>query len=102
MTTITAPAYVARDTHQGKWQTTSPRGARRTDVFTASELGQYAREDGFVVLWELSGHTRSGRELFTRHRYLPTADGRLHGYDSEGARKIIHPADRALRVATAL
>lgn len=100
MTTTTAPTYVARDTHQGKWQTTNQRGARRTGTFTAAELGQYAREDGFVIVWEFSGHTRSGRELFTRSRYLPTADGRLYGYDSEGAHKVTHPAARALRVAT--
>jgi len=93
--TITAPAArIAKDTYTGKW---TVRGSRRSDVFTAAELA--AMTDGIIVLWEFSGHV-NGQPLYARTRFVGQADGSLAGYDSDGTRTIIHPADRKIRIIT--
>ena len=41
-----------------------------------------------------------GKRLFTRARFLADTKGNLHGYDSNGRKVIIHPADREVRFLT--
>jgi hypothetical protein len=99
MTTTTMEAqYIAPDTYAGRW---TVRGTRRSDVFTAGELAEMAETmpDQTIVLWEFSGHVH-GQPLYVRGRFVGQADGSLVGYDSNGARSIIHPADRKIRVIT--
>ncbi|KAF4408615.1 hypothetical protein [Streptomyces lycii] len=50
-------------------------------------------------MFESFGHV-GGVERFSRTRYVADSAGRLHCYDSDGARKIIHPAGRKLRILT--
>lgn len=92
-----APAYLERDTYQGKYTLRSNKV--RSDVFKASELAAMANGQ-VIVLWESAGRMRDGVQLFCRMRYLPQADGSLVGYDADGARKIIHPADRKIHIRT--
>ena len=95
--TATYAPYITRDTYVGD---SFVNASRKSGVFTAAELAAMAdRETGIVVLWEFSGHVH-GRPLFGRGRYVAQADGSLVGYDSDGAMKIIHPADRKIRVMT--
>lgn len=101
-TTATAPAeaptYIARDTHAGRHSIHPRTGARRSDVYTAAELAALAPTG---ILWEFISGVFPGRDSFNRVRYVADAAGNLHIYDSEGARKLIHPAARAIRVLTA-
>lgn len=92
-----APAYLPRDTYQGKHTLRSNRV--RSDVFEARELAAMANGQ-VIVLWESAGHMRDGVQLFCRARYMPLSDGSLVGYDWAGAREIIHPADRKIRIWT--
>jgi len=85
---------IAPDTYTGTW---TVRGTRRSDVFTAAELAAMA--DGVIVLWEFVGHV-NGQPLWARTRFVGQADGSLAGYNSDGTRTIIHPADRKVRVLT--
>lgn len=97
--TITAPAqHIARDTYTGKH---IARGARRSDIFTASELAAMAETmtNRTIVLWEFCGHV-NGQPIYGRTRFVAQPDGSLAGYDSEGVCTIIHPADRKIRVIT--
>jgi hypothetical protein len=90
--------YIGKDTYTGThvvWG--APKGHKVT-VWESRELAQFAT-GGVVVLFESFGHV-NGREGFTRTRFMADPEGNLHGYDGEGARKIIHPADRKLRVLT--
>ena len=40
------------------------------------------------------GNLRNGLRLFARTRFIADSEGDLHGYDSNGRKVIIHPADR--------
>ena len=95
---MTRPAYIARDTHTGRWSVTCRPGARRTGVFTAAELAANAAES---VVWTFQGHVNGGRELYSRERYVALEDGSLAVYARNGSHVITHPADRRLRVLTA-
>lgn len=90
----TVPDYITPDTYKGRWQVTHRTDAhlgRRSARWIAEHIG----EGNTAVVWEFSGHTRSNRLLFTRTRFI-SANGELHGYDSDGAKKIVHPADRVI------
>jgi hypothetical protein len=89
--------YIERDEYTGKWQVT-PK-APKVGAATAGQLAEVAGTAP-IVLWEHSGTARSGRALFTRHRYVANAEGGLNGYDSDGRLIIRHPADRVLRYLT--
>lgn len=97
MKTTEAPDSIKADRHPGKRQLTGT--ARRSDVFTAAELATTAPDGTPFTLWEFSGHV-GGQPLWTRTRYIAQGDGSLVGYDAEGARKIIHPRDREIRILT--
>lgn len=86
---------ITADTYTGRHTIVSDR---RSDVFTARELSALACGK-VVVYWEFAGHV-NGRPLFCRHRFMPQADGSLAGFDSKGACKIVHPADREIRILT--
>lgn len=92
---IAAPEYIAEDTYTGKHGATGTRKGLRVATWLAGELAGLSAEG---VIFESAGHTRGGQELFGRTRYLADVDGNLHCYDSDGAKKIIHPAGRALRI----
>lgn len=101
-TDTAAPAYIARDTYEGTWQTTKPANDTRYGIgraFAYDLAATHGTEAPFII-WEFSGHTRNGWRLFTRSRYLADAKGNLHGYDSNGRKVIIHPADREVRYLT--
>jgi len=100
MTTTTAPAapFIAADTFTGRHTLRS--NTARNDVFTAAELAATGTVGEILVLWESAGRMRDGVRLFCRTRFVPQADGSLHGYDNDGVRKIIHPAKRKIRVMT--
>jgi hypothetical protein len=101
MTTQTAvteaPAYIARDEYAGRHAIHRPVAKVRAASFTAAELAAHAPTG---VIWESFGATFPGRESFGRNRYVADAAGNLHMYDSDGAKVIIHPADRSIRVLT--
>lgn len=100
-TKTTAPDYIAADDYSGKWQITrtvqslAQRG-QMVGWDRAADLAVQAT-DGVLTIWEFSGHLRDGRKLFHRTRFVPAADGSLHGYDSSGRKVIVHPADRIVR-----
>lgn len=96
-TTATAPQYLPADTYAGRHSLRSNKV--RSDVFTAAELAAMTTGDTPIVLWEYHG-TVHGVNLYGRHRFVAQADGSLVGYAANGARTIIHPADRRLRVMT--
>lgn len=85
---------ITPDTYQGRY-TTSARNFRIT-VWTAGELAALAAEG---VIFESFGLVH-GREMFARTRYQADSEGNLHLYNSEGAKTIIHPASRKLRILT--
>lgn len=93
-----APTYIARDTHAGRHAIHLPTAKVRADAYTAAELAALAPTG---VIWESFGATFPGRESFGRSRYVADADGNLHLYNSDGAKVLIHPAARAIRVLTA-
>lgn len=95
--TAEAPAYIARDTYAGRHAIHRPVAKVRAASFTAAELAAIAPTG---VLWESFGATFPGRESFGRVRYVADAEGNLHIYDADGARKCIHPAARKVRVLT--
>lgn len=102
MSNTIAPEYIARDTHAGRHWFAGRTGARRTDVFTAAELAAMCPAtgpDGEFVLFEVV-ELANNRRMYKRTRFIADADGALHGYTSDGARVIIHPADRKLRILT--
>lgn len=92
MSATTAP--IARDTYTGRH---TVNATRTTGVFTAAELAAMGTVGAVLVLWEFHGHA-FGRPLFGRVRFVPQADGSLVGYDADGVAKVIHPADRRIRV----
>ncbi len=97
-TAAEAPAYIARDTYAGRHSIHRPVAKVKADAYTAAELAALAPTG---IIWESFGATFPGRESFGRRRYVADAAGNLHIYDSDGARKQIHPAARAIRVLTA-
>lgn len=92
-----APVCIGRDEYAGPHTVRFNARKFRVAVYTAAELATLMGRE--TVLFESFGHV-GGVEHFTRTRFVSDAAGNLHGYDSEGARKIIHPADRKLRVLT--
>jgi hypothetical protein len=92
-----APAYIARDTYVGRHSIHRPVARVKAASFTAAEL---AAMNPTGIIWESFGTTFPGRESFGRRRYIADAGGNLHIYDSDGARKQIHPATRTIRVLT--
>ncbi len=93
-----APLYIARDTYTGRHAIHRPVAKVKAASFTAAELAAMAPTG---VIWESFGATFPGRESFGRSRYVADSEGNLHIYDSEGARTLIHPATRLVRVLTA-
>lgn len=94
----TAPQYLARDTYTGRHTFRSNRV--RSDAYTARELAAFGNVGEILVLWESAGKMRDGVTLYVRSRLIPQADGSLVGYNADGGRSIVHPADRTLRVRT--
>lgn len=92
-----APEYIAKDTYTGKHSVLGVRKGRRVSVWGAGELAAMAPEG---VIFESFGHV-NGLEGFARVRYVADSEGNLHGYDSDGAKKVIHPASRKLRILCA-
>lgn len=91
-----APAYIAADDFTGRHMITikGTRKGRRIVKVTARWIAANASEG---VFFDSFGSVRGG-EGFARNRYVADAEGNLHCYDSEGAKKIVHPAERALRI----
>lgn len=92
-----APEYTTPDTYTGRCTVAFNSRKYRVAVYTAGELADLAPEG---AVFDSMGHV-GGTEHFGRTRYIADADGNLHCYDSDGAKKIIHPASRRLRVLTA-
>jgi len=86
--------YIARDTYTGKYTMKLNANKHKVAVYTAREIAGFVAEG---AVFESFG-TVYGKEQFGRTRYIADAEGNLHCYDSEGVRKIIHPADRKLRI----
>lgn len=94
----TAPKYLARDTYTGRHTLRSNRV--RSATYTARELASFGKVGEVLVLWESAGTMRDGVALYVRSRFIPQADGSLVGYDAEGGRSVVHPAERTVRVRT--
>lgn len=86
--------YIAKDIYTGKQTIRFNRTKHKVGMFTAREIAGFAAEG---VVFDSFGHV-GGSECFGRTRYVADAEGNLHCYDSDGVRKIIHPADRKLRI----
>lgn len=91
-----APEYIAPDTYTGKHTVAFSTRRYRVARYLAVELAKFG-DSG--VIFESMGHV-DGVEHFGRSRYIIDGDGRMHCYDSDGAKKIVHPADRVLRILT--
>jgi len=98
MTTAAPAQNITKSAHTGSWVQTPKPGTYQAASYMAGELAGML--DGEFVVWESAGHLRNGRELFHRARYVGQSDGSLAGYDSNGRRTIIHPADRRLVILT--
>lgn len=97
MTTTHAPYIAAEPKVEGRrYQRTGIPAGMRISRFTASELATMLGAEG--TFWEFHGHTRSGRPLFGRTRYVADAEGNLAVYCSEGRLVLIHPAGRKIGV----
>jgi hypothetical protein len=93
-----APAYIAADDFTGKHMVTitGPRKGMKIAKVTARWIAANATEG---VFFDSFGHGHGFKgEGFARNRYVATANGDLHCYDSEGAKKIVHPAERVIRI----
>jgi hypothetical protein len=97
MTATEAPLYIARDDYTGRHAIHRPVARVKAASFTAAELAALAPTR---IIWESFGATFPGRESFGRSRYVAAPNGDLHMYDSEGAKVIVHPAGRSIRVLT--
>lgn len=95
--TADAPTFIDRDTYSGRHSVLRDPATVKAASFTAAELAALAPTG---IIWESFGHPYPGKEGFGRSRYVATAAGDLHVYDSEGAKVIIHPAGRSIRVLT--
>jgi hypothetical protein len=92
-----APAFIARDTYRGRWSVLRNTDTVKAASFTAAEIAALAPTG---VIWKSFGHPFPGREGFGRERYVATAEGDLHIYNSDGALSIIYPAARVIRLLT--
>lgn len=92
----TAPDYLGKDDYAASYTVAFRPSKYRVARYLASEL---AAMDDHGVFFESFGHVR-GVEHFCRVRYVADGLGNLHCYDADGAKKIVHPAGRALRVLT--
>lgn len=93
----TAPDYTSKDEFTGSHTVRFNRRKHRVALYSAAELAAMADHG---VFFESFGTVR-GAEMFGRTRYIADGEGNLHCYDSDGAKKIVHPANRVLRVLTA-
>lgn len=91
------PAYIGSDDYAGRFTTHFSPKRHRVAVYTARELVSYGRSGAF---FESYGRVSDRHEGFSRTRYVADRDGNLHCYDPNGAKVIVHPADRKLRVLT--
>ena len=97
MTSTHAPYIAAEPKVEGRrYQRTGIPDRMRLSYFTARELATMLGTEG--TFWEFHGHTRSGRPLFGRTRYVADAEGNLAVYCPEGRLVIVHPADRRIGV----
>lgn len=97
MTTTHAPYIAAEPKVEGRrYQRTGIPAGMRLTYFTAAALAKVLGPSG--TFWEFHGHTRSGRPLFGRTRYVADAEGNLAVYCSEGRLVIVHPAGRKIGV----
>lgn len=97
--TAHAPYIAAEPKVEGRrYQRTGIPAGMRLTYFTAAALAQVLGPEG--TFWEFHGHTRSGRPLFGRTRYVADAEGNLAVYCSEGRLVIVHPAGRKIGVLT--
>lgn len=94
MTSTIAPTHINADSYSGRWMTTQPANYSRGNR-TAGWLANHYGDGATITIWEYSGHTRDGRQLFVRTRFI-VCGGSLYGYDSDGAHKVTHPADRMI------
>lgn len=88
--------FIAPDTYTGRHVVSFNIARYRVAEYTAAELIEFGCEGSFFE----SFGTVGGVEQFGRTRYVADDAGNLHCYDADGARKIIHPADRVLRILT--
>lgn len=89
-----APDYIDPDTYSGRravTHRTEDRLGRRSAGWLAAHIG----EGNTATVWEYSGRTKSNRLLFVRTRFV-SANGELHGFDSDGRKTVIHPANRMI------
>ena len=102
MTHTTAPEYTDRDTYTGRWRVTkSPRNAAYgIGSASARDLADTYGAGTPFIIWEYAGNLHNGLRLFARTRFIADSEGDLHGYDSNGRKVIIHPADRKVRFLT--
>lgn len=102
MTNTTAPEYTDRDTYTGKWRVTkSPRNAAYgIGSASARDLADTYGAGTPFIIWEYVGNLHNGLQLFVRTRFIADSEGDLHGYDSNGRKVIIHPADRKVWLLT--
>lgn len=87
------PDYINSDTYTGRHTVAFSPRKYKVAFYKAGELA------GEGVFFESFGRV-NGVESFCRTRYVADPAGNLHCYDSDGALKIIHPADRMLRILT--
>lgn len=85
---------IAKDAYTGKHTIRFSSAKHKVITCTARALAQFSSEG---AVFESFGHVGGG-ECFGRTRYVADSEGNLHCYDSNGERKIIHPADRKLRI----
>ena len=91
------PTFIGRTAYSGRWQRTGVPANLSVASVRASKLSSLAGGDE-IAIWEFSGHLRNGKPLFCRTRVRAGADGNLLGFDSNGQRTIIHPADRVIKI----
>jgi hypothetical protein len=92
----TAPDYIGKDEFTGGHTVKFNPRKYQVARYSAAELALLSDHG---VFFESFGSVR-GVEHFGRTRYIADGQGNLHCYDSDGAKKIVHPASRALRVLT--
>lgn len=88
-----APDWIEADDYTGRHSTARLKGTR-VESWKASALAERAREG---VVFASFGHVR-GREMFSRNRYVADRTGAIHLYAADGAKVIVHPASRPLRI----
>lgn len=86
--------YIGKDTYTGKQTLTLNTNKHKVSVYTAQEIAGFLSKG---AVFESFGSVY-GKERFGRTRYVADSEGNLHCYDSNGEKKIVHPADRKLRI----